>query len=604
MSKQADNDPKLASNHKLLSQAMTLIYISEANILLLKCLCCNKFVAYCCDCNPVLEKIAPENNYQVNNINKLHNNIIVPIFEGHSIKEVEKDNINIKDNNKNNININGENISTIEIKPTTKNNFDVVENNLQNKTIPSNGSEPSAISKDKIISPKHENSNLQSQSAIMEFCYRVETKIGEINLGANYYQILELGYKASKLEIQEAYISSLLEFNLDRIKNISIPKENLEKQIDIVTNNINIAATTLLNDSLRENYDKKIFEYLANKNITKDVIYSQGSSINNKKTSISNSKILNKEIPNNLAGKDKSTSQPIISLQKTNQQNNVNLPPKLTKNTPNIVNKIITDTLKTNQINIHSKIKENNDESNEFNEKSLADVELNTTSDSLAIQNDSKNKLLNNQILVQAKPADYKILDKRNKTMVTGYAIKKEQLNDTKKEIPVAKDLYNLSLKFHDALNYERSVTTLQKALELDNNNSLYWYQLGKTYSKVHNLKHRAENSFKEAIKLDPENTEYLTNLAELYQELGKDEQAARIFQKVFQLKYKKHSLYKKITELIQRIKSFFEKRQEISLKQQNKIKETFSYYLKQTISFIKIFFIVIRYKLRKQKEK
>lgn len=604
MPKQTDSDPQLNLEHKALLSPMTLIYVPEAKILIFKCLCCNKMVAYCSDCNPVLEKTNIENSHQshqANQFNKLPFSVITPIkpitsiLEETSIKNIEKDNINAT----------SKNTPTVEALPSQNEDFNKVDNKTDKDYKPaqnilinhSNFTEPTI---DKTTNKTLENVSAETQASIIEFCYKTETKIGEINLGANYYQILELAYKASKLEIQEAYLRLLTEFNIDKIKNIpmSFPKDSLEKTIDTITNNINLAAITLLNDTLREDYDKKVLKHLASNNTNKEVLYSPIAQKENKEDFITSAKLRSKEVSINPSTQAKPITKNPTDATKINQISTINLPPKLTKKIPTI-DKITANNFE--KINKSPKVSNARLEIEKISVNPLMEEKIEASN--LGSKNSSNFETPNNQIVFQAKPG-YKAPNKLNQTIVTGYALKKDQLKHNKKEIPIAKNLYTLSLKCYETLNYERAANILQKALDLDNNNALYWNQLGKTHNKIHNSSHRAESAFKEAIKLDSENIEYLTDLAELYQNLGKNEQAAIIFQAIFQVKLKNNRPYQRITEFIQKIRYFAKNRQENSSKKRNRLKENFSPYFQSTINFVKLLFIVISYKLGKQKNK
>ncbi len=639
MSKNIENEYKTKSEPKHLSGAMQAVYCPDSDILILKCQCCNKVVAYCCHCNPILQTLGDTNLNKTSDINYAHNykanhNIVIPIFDvSHNPNTNSPTNSNLKKPSP----VVLEPIPVLDLQSPVQNavettvqdkNYQISTNTFETKEQPlapkeayqaevqkqiqnditleniiekKDVLEKNKLEKNNLESIEKQQDQIQQQNPLemMHFCYKVETKLGEINLGVNYYQILELGYKATRSEIQTAYLHLLSEFNINKIKNVSLPKYDLESQVKLVIEAINQAAKTLLNSSLRTKYDKEIFEEL-NKNIIIDNKINNGVIYNNVILTKGNID-KNKELNNNNTPEVNFSEQYELLIKRDKLQTEkpiITLPPKINKP----VIKIDNNNSVINQIN------------NKDNNTEIQSPSLYTTSNTSyivsenIIEEETNNTLLieqNPQNLIKAKPA-VKIVDKNavKRKPVTGYMIKPGELKNAKKEIPVANDLYTLSLKCYETLNYERAIGLLQKALALDPNNALYFAQLGKTYNKMHNSQHRAESAYKEAVRLCPDNIEYLTELANLYKTLGKNSQAGEIFQKIFQLKYQNNTIYLKFKNWILKRREQKRLKREAAQERQSAFRLKLSGYVNEFTSWINLLFIVIGYKLTSSKDK
>lgn len=90
-------------------------------------------------------------------------------------------------------------------------------------------------------------------------------------------------------------------------------------------------------------------------------------------------------------------------------------------------------------------------------------------------------------------------------------------------------DLGNVADKFQEYFfealkqkgieNYDRSIKALLKCIELDNSESVIYYELGKNYVQLKNFG-AAEEALKKAVSKDPENEWYLDELYGVYYEL------------------------------------------------------------------------------------
>lgn len=589
MSKHLENEHKIKLEQKLLSKPMITAYCPDSDILLLKCSCCDKVTAYCCDCSPILSKFREVNNYNnVSNISHKTNNAILSLFDINSNNQVD----NTAKNNVKNEEIS---LSAKENKSNINDN-DNISFDSQNINALANilFQEEKEENKEKENKETTSQTNPFSQQEIMQFCYKVENKIGEINLGANYYQILELSYKASRLEIQNAYLKLLSDFDITKFTNVSIDKSRLEQQTNLIIETINKAARTLLDESNRNSYDEHLFK-AKNENNNKfndsKIILNNSNkiqnNISNKRNTKSQIRISKQHLVEVVETKKQVVKEPNKELKielkpKTTENpvkdNNLSLPPKLSKPTP-LINKV--------------------DNQNLIKNKPLDNVQISKTNNQndLFIEDSIEPKEKNNQ-LIQAKPV---IQQKQENKPITGYGFKTETLNNARKVSAATEDLYALSLKCYQSLNYERAASTLQKALELAPNNAVYWAQLAKTYSKIHNSQHRAESAYKEAIRICPDNIEYLTELANLYQTLNKHKQAGQVFERVFELKYQNSKFYRNLTALFTSFKSLFSKK--APKEKQPKVESKLVTYYKEFTNLVRILLIVIGYKLSFRKE-
>lgn len=72
------------------------------------------------------------------------------------------------------------------------------------------------------------------------------------------------------------------------------------------------------------------------------------------------------------------------------------------------------------------------------------------------------------------------------------------------------------ALKQKGIENYDRAVTALLKCIDIDDSQSVFYYELGKNYNKLKNFG-EAEDALKKAIKMEPDNEWYLDELYDVY---------------------------------------------------------------------------------------
>lgn len=77
-------------------------------------------------------------------------------------------------------------------------------------------------------------------------------------------------------------------------------------------------------------------------------------------------------------------------------------------------------------------------------------------------------------------------------------------------------ELFFEALKQKGIENYDRAVTALLQCIELDNSQSVFYYELGKNYNLLKNFG-EAEDALKKAVKQQPDNEWYLDELYEVY---------------------------------------------------------------------------------------
>lgn len=79
-------------------------------------------------------------------------------------------------------------------------------------------------------------------------------------------------------------------------------------------------------------------------------------------------------------------------------------------------------------------------------------------------------------------------------------------------------ELFYEALKQKSIENYDRSIESLLKCIEIDNSVPVLYFELGKNYTKLKNFG-AAENALKEAIKKEPDNEWFLDELYGFYAE-------------------------------------------------------------------------------------
>lgn len=72
------------------------------------------------------------------------------------------------------------------------------------------------------------------------------------------------------------------------------------------------------------------------------------------------------------------------------------------------------------------------------------------------------------------------------------------------------------ALKQKGIENYDRAVTALLKCIDIDDSQSVFYYELGKNYNKLKNFG-EAEDALKKAVKMEPDNEWYLDELYDVY---------------------------------------------------------------------------------------
>jgi tetratricopeptide (TPR) repeat protein len=77
-------------------------------------------------------------------------------------------------------------------------------------------------------------------------------------------------------------------------------------------------------------------------------------------------------------------------------------------------------------------------------------------------------------------------------------------------------ELFFEALKQKGIENYDRAVTALLQCIELDDSQSVFYYELGKNYNLLKNFG-EAEDALKKAVKDQPDNEWYLDELYEVY---------------------------------------------------------------------------------------
>jgi tetratricopeptide (TPR) repeat protein len=88
-------------------------------------------------------------------------------------------------------------------------------------------------------------------------------------------------------------------------------------------------------------------------------------------------------------------------------------------------------------------------------------------------------------------------------------------------------ELFFEALKQKGIENYDRAVTALLQCIELDDSQSVFYYELGKNYNLLKNFG-EAEDALKKAVKDQPDNEWYLDELYEVYAQQNDYEKAIK----------------------------------------------------------------------------
>ena len=148
----------------------------------------------------------------------------------------------------------------------------------------------------------------------------------------NYYQILGVQSNASNEEIRKAYLKKIKEFHPDKFQGNTHLAEKL-------TANLNIAYTTLKDELLRKEYDKKInINTFSKNNTTKN--YNKSNSQQSTNSNFNNFTSNNQNKYTNKAKEDSSTE-----YKKVNTVNMNSLQENKGKKNNNIREKFILDVI-------------------------------------------------------------------------------------------------------------------------------------------------------------------------------------------------------------------------------------------------------------------
>ena len=105
------------------------------------------------------------------------------------------------------------------------------------------------------------------------------------------------------------------------------------------------------------------------------------------------------------------------------------------------------------------------------------------------------------------------LLPQYNAAQVDFNNVPQDDLGNVKSEF---QDLFYEALKQKGIENYDKAVVALQKCLEIDDSESILYFELGKNYNKLKNFG-AAEDALKKAVSKDPDNEWYLDELYEAY---------------------------------------------------------------------------------------
>lgn len=83
------------------------------------------------------------------------------------------------------------------------------------------------------------------------------------------------------------------------------------------------------------------------------------------------------------------------------------------------------------------------------------------------------------------------------------------------------------ALKQKGIENYDRAVSALLKCIDLDDSQSVFYFELGKNYNKLKNFG-EAEEALKKAVKIEPDNEWYLDELYDVYAQQNEYEKAIK----------------------------------------------------------------------------
>lgn len=104
-------------------------------------------------------------------------------------------------------------------------------------------------------------------------------------------------------------------------------------------------------------------------------------------------------------------------------------------------------------------------------------------------------------------------IPQHNYAQVDFNAVPEDDLGNVSDEF---QELFYEALKQKAIENYDKAITSLQKAIEIDDSESILYFELGKNYNILKNFG-EAEDALKEAVSKEPENEWYLDELYETY---------------------------------------------------------------------------------------
>ncbi|MGE5893809.1 MAG: DUF4388 domain-containing protein [bacterium] len=103
-------------------------------------------------------------------------------------------------------------------------------------------------------------------------------------------------------------------------------------------------------------------------------------------------------------------------------------------------------------------------------------------------------------------------------------------------EVVLAKQHYELGVNEFKKKNYKGAVEKFKQATALDTRNAKYWSYLSLSLSKLPDRTKDADEALLQAIKLEPDNADYLVNLGLLYMKGGLHQRAKTQFEKALTL--------------------------------------------------------------------
>lgn len=113
-----------------------------------------------------------------------------------------------------------------------------------------------------------------------------------------------------------------------------------------------------------------------------------------------------------------------------------------------------------------------------------------------------------------------------------------------------AKEEYERGVNYFKKKEFISAAACFSKATEFDERNSRYWNYLSLAYSKSRDTLKKAEDALMQAIKLEPENADFLVNLGVIYLKAGVPKRAKTQFEKALMLDPKNEKARKGLKDL------------------------------------------------------